>query len=1051
MFKSVSSKLNINEMELTVLKFWKEKNIFKRVTETRQGGPEFVFFEGPPTANGRPGVHHGLARSFKDMFPRYRVMNGYHVIRRGGWDTHGLPVEIEVEKKLGFTNKGQIEEYGIDKFNQLCRQSVFDYIQDWEKFTDRLGFWVDLDTAYVTFTNDYIESVWSILKNFYDRDLLYQGYKVVPYCPRCGTPLSDHEVAQGYADAEDPSIFVRFPLMDEPGTSLLVWTTTPWTLPGNVAVAAHPEEDYVKIERDTGENGTEKLILGKKLLEKIFVDEEVKTLETFKGKKLKGLKYKPLFTFLPTDKDAYYVVLQEYVTMEDGTGLVHTAPAFGGEDMDAALEFDLPVLMTVKEDGTFIQEVRPWSGKFVKDADQEIIQDLENRGLMFRVGTYTHTYPFCWRCDTPLLYYARGTWFIRTSQFKDKLVQYNRQVNWVPEHIKEGRFGNWLENNIDWSLGRERYWGTPLPIWECQDCHNQECVGSVGQLSQFAGCDLSELDLHRPFVDEVTFNCQECGGQMHRVPELIDVWFDSGSMPYGQWHYPFENQEIFKTQFPADFICEAVDQTRGWFYSLHAISTLYMDSLCFKNVICHGHVLGEDGRSMSKSRGTAVDPWDVLNNQGADAFRWYLYTASPPENARRFSAKLVEEVVKNFTLTLWNVYSFFVTYANLDGWTPDPKVKPEYTPMDRWLLSSLHALIRNVTDSMENYDVLGSTRPIEDFVNTLSKWYLRRSRRRFWKSESDSDKHAAYAALYEALVKVTYLLAPTMPFISEDLYQNLVRAVHKDAPESVHMAQWPEYDPTMIDEDLNRDMALVMRLTSLGHAARNKAEIKVRQPLSEVAFSVGSAQEARVVEAYTEVLAEELNVKQVRLLTQTGEVVSYSLNPLPRQLGSKYKELFPEIRKALLEMNLDEAVAKLLGEESVQVNVGGKTLEILPDEVEVRAEAKTGMTVSQEGAYLAAIKTDLTDDLIAEGLAREFVRRVQDFRKQAGFDIADRIRLYYSASVKLTKAIEAHREYIMGEVLATQIEDKKPTKKAQCPDEMFQFEGEEVTIGIMKN
>jgi isoleucyl-tRNA synthetase len=1050
MFNAVSAKLNINEMELAILRLWKDHDIFVKVTDARKGGPEFVFFEGPPTANGQPGVHHGLSRSFKDLFPRYRVMQGYHVIRRGGWDTHGLPVEIEVEKKLGFTNKQQIEEFGIDKFNDLCRQSVFDYIQDWEKFTDRLGFWVDLDTAYVTYTNEYIESVWNILKNFWDRDLLYQGYKVVPYCPRCGTPLSDHEVAQGYADAEDPSIFVRFPLVDEPGTSLLVWTTTPWTLPGNVAVAAHPEEEYVKIERKSGDSGIEKLILGKALLEKVFGEEDFKVVETFKGKRLKGLKYQPLFTFLPTDKPAYYIVLQDYVTMEDGTGLVHTAPAFGGEDMDAALEFDLPVLMTVKEDGTFVQEVRPWSGKFVKDADQEIIKDLENRGLLYKAGTYTHTYPFCWRCDTPLLYYARGTWFIRTSQFKDKLVQYNRQVNWVPEHIKEGRFGNWLENNIDWSLGRERYWGTPLPIWDCQDCRHQVCIGAIEKLSQLAGRDLSKLDLHRPYVDEVTLKCPECDGQMVRVPELIDVWFDSGAMPYGQWHYPFENQEIFQEQFPADFICEAVDQTRGWFYSLHAISTLFMDSLCYKNVICHGHVLGDDGRSMSKSRGTAVDPWEVLNNQGADAFRWYLYTASPPENARRFSAKLVQEVIKNFTLTLWNVYSFFVTYANLDGWEPNPDSVPEYTPMDQWLRSSLHALIRDVTQAMESYDVLGCTRPIENFVNTLSKWYLRRSRRRFWKSESDSDKYAAYATLYEVLVNITYLLAPTMPFIAEELYQNLVRTLDKSVPDSVHMCAWPMFDKNLIDNNLNSEMALVMRLASLGHAARNKAEIKVRQPLAEIAYSVGSAQEAKVIEAYAGVLVDELNVKRVRLLSETGEVISYSLNPLPRQLGSKYKDVFPVIREALLVMDAGEVAEKLLAEESVKVDVKGEVFEILPDEVEVRADAKTGLTVAQEGAYLAALRTEITDELLAEGLAREFVRQVQDFRKLAGFEISDRIKLYFLASDRLAEAIDSHREYIMGEVLAMEMESAKAPKGAKSPEEVFQFEGEEVTIGLLK-
>ena len=633
MFESVSPKLDVNKMELAILKFWKDQNVFERVTKMREGGPEYVFFEGPPTANGKPGVHHGLARAFKDLFPRYRVMRGDHVSRRGGWDTHGLPVEIEVERKLGFTNKQQIEDYGIDKFNELCRQSAFEYIQEWERFTDRLGFWVDFDTAYVTYKNEYIESVWHILKSFWEQDLLYQGYKVVPYCPRCGTPLSDHEVSQGYADTDDPSIFVRFPLMDEPGTSFLVWTTTPWTLPGNVAVAAHPDEEYVKVERKSEENGTERIILGKALLEKVFGDEEVTILESFKGKKLKGTRYQPLFTFLPIEKPAYYVVLQDYVTMEDGTGLVHIAPAFGAEDMNAGLEFDLPVLMTVKEDGTFIQEVRPWSGKFVKDADPEIIQDLENRGLMFRVGTYTHTYPFCWRCDTPLLYYARGTWFIRTSSLKDRLLAHNQEINWVPDHIKDGRFGNWLENNIDWSLGRERYWGTPLPVWECKECHNQECIGSVAELSEKTGQDLSELDLHRPHVDNIHFNCPSCGGKMERVPELIDVWFDSGAMPYAQWHAPFENEEMFEQQFPADFICEAVDQTRGWFYSLHAIASLYKDSVCFKNVICLGHILAEDGLKMSKSRGTAVEPWDVFDNHGADAFRWYLYTASPPGNA----------------------------------------------------------------------------------------------------------------------------------------------------------------------------------------------------------------------------------------------------------------------------------------------------------------------------------------------------------------------------------------------------------------------------------
>ena len=735
MFKSVSPKFNAPSMEENVLKLWKKQNIFKKTVEQRKGGPEYVFYEGPPTANGRPGVHHVLARVFKDMFPRYKIMRGYHVSRRGGWDTHGLPVEIEVEKQLGFNNKQQIEEYGIDKFNELCKKSVFTYIQDWERLTDRIAFWVDLEDAYVTYTNEYMESVWWILKNFWDKDLLFKGYKVVPYCPRCGTPLSDHEVALGYDDAEDPSVFVRMPLVDKPDTSLLVWTTTPWTLPANVAVAAHPDVDYVTVERDN-HGAKEKLILAKSLVEKIFKDEEVKVVDTFKGKKLKGVKYKPLFTFVPPDKPAYFVVLGDFVTTEDGSGLVHQAPAFGQEDMEMAKLHDLPVLMTVQPDGTFIPEITPWRGIFVKDADPQIIKDLDARGLLFRQGTITHTYPFCWRCHTPLLYYARDSWYIRTSAYRDRLVELNNTIHWVPDHIKSGRFGNWLENNIDWSLSRERYWGTPLPVWECenQSCKHRECVGSVKELSEKAGKDLTELDLHRPHVDNVHWKCVDCGGKMTRVKDLIDVWFDSGSMPYAQWHYPFENEEKFKQQFPADYICEAVDQTRGWFYSLHAISTLLNDDVSFKNVICLGHIQDGDGRKMSKSLGNIVQPWDVLNVHGADALRWYLYTATPPGQERRFSSDLVGDVIRSFTLTLWNVYSFFVTYANLDK--PQAlTVTAATNELDRWLLSELNVLVREVTQAYENYDVTNATRPVEKFVEQLSTWYVRRSRRRFWKNE----------------------------------------------------------------------------------------------------------------------------------------------------------------------------------------------------------------------------------------------------------------------------------------------------------------------------
>jgi len=1052
MFKPVSPKLKITQVEEAVLRMWKIRHIFEKSEEQRRGNPEYVFYEGPPTANGIPGVHHVLARAFKDIFPRYKTMQGNHVIRRGGWDTHGLPVEIEVEKRLGFNSKSQIDEYGIGPFNELCRQSAFDYIQEWERLTDRIAFWVDLDEAYVTYTNDYIESVWWILKNFWDKGLLYQGFKVVPYCPRCGTPLSDHEVAQGYSEAVDPSVFVRLPLVDDPNTSLLVWTTTPWTLPGNVAVAAHPEVDYVIVERKLQDDRKEKLILAKALISQVFRDEQVEVYETFKGKKLKGLKYKPLFTFLALDKPAHYVVLGDFVTTEDGTGLVHMAPAFGAEDMEAALEFDLPILQTVAEDGTFISEVRPWSGKFVKDADPLITEDLETRGLLYRVETYTHTYPFCWRCDTPLIYYARGTWYVRTTEYKDRLTSLNQEINWYPEHIKNGRFGNWLENNVDWALGRERYWGTPLPIWECEGCHHQLAVGSVAEMGELARQDLSKLDLHRPFIDEVKFDCPECDGKMKRVVELIDVWFDSGAMPVAQWHYPFENEEIFEKQFPADYICEAVDQTRGWFYSLHAISTLLFEKVSFRNVICLGLILDADGLKMSKSRGTVVDPWDVINEHGADAIRWYLYTASPPGQDRRFSIDLVGEVMRNFTLTLWNVYSFFVTYALLDEWKPEPggaQVVESQNELDRWLLSELNTLTRDVTASLDKYDVLGATRPIQSFVDTLSKWYLRRSRRRFWKSESDSDKETAYATLYTALMTLSKLLAPTMPFLAEELYQNLICSVDKGAPESVHLADWPAYEVNLIDEALNADMHLVMRLASLGHSARNQAAMKVRQPLAEAAFSVGSLKEAQALETYTDLLADELNVKKVSALGSAGEVVSYSLNPLPKQLGQKYQSQFPEVRKAILALDPQHAAQDLLSGESVSVSVGGEEFEILPDEIEVRVEARSGLVVASEGAYLAALKTDLTPELVREGLAREFVRRVQDLRKQADFDIADRIYMYVSASQNLMDAIQDHKEYIMGETLALELKTGETPAEAASAD--FEFDGEEAKVGLVKS
>jgi isoleucyl-tRNA synthetase len=1068
MFEPVPAKPDFRSQEEAILKFWAERNVFRRSMEERKGGAPFVLFEGPPTANGRPGVHHVLARVFKDLFPRYRTMRGCYVLRRGGWDTHGLPVEIEVEKELGFERKSQIEEYGIAKFNERCKASVFRYIRDWERLTERIAYWCDLDDAYVTYTNEYMESVWWILKQYWDRGLIYQGFKIVPYCPRCGTPLSDHEVAQGYREnTPDPSIFVRFPLKDAPKTAFLVWTTTPWTLPANVAVAVHPEVMYAKVEHATAGGEKEYLILARDLVEKVFEGDRVKIVGDYKGSELKGWKYQPLFTFLPLEKQAHRVVLGTFVTTAEGTGVVHQAPAFGAEDMQMSVENDLPVPMTVDEAGCFIPQVTPWKGMFVKDADPLIIADLQSRGLMFRSGTYYHTYPFCWRCDTPLLYYARSTWYIRTTQFRDRMMALNDTIHWYPEHIREGRFGNWLANNVDWALGRERYWGTPLPVWECADCRFQEMVGSVKELREKTGKGEEELNLHRPYVDELHWECPKCKGRMNRVPELIDVWFDSGAMPVAQWHYPFENEALFAQQFPADYICEAMDQTRGWFYSLHAVSTLLFDSVSFKNVVCLGLMLDAEGRKMSKHKGNVVDPWEVLEAHGADAFRWYLYTASPPGQEKRFSTDLVGEVIRTFTLTLWNVYSFFVTYATLDGWRPDEALvnlavlghpaggrsQRAYAALDRWILSELHSLARQITRAMEEYDVLGATRPIETFVDRLSNWWLRRSRRRFWRAAGkvaaiDADKNAAYATLFECLVTLARLLAPSMPFLAEQFHRNLVVGADPDAPESVHLATWPEYDRSMIDEKLNAEMRKVLLWASLGHAARNKANRKVRQPLAEAAFAVASAEDRSILEKYSDILADELNVKKIRPLDTAGEVVAYNLNPLPKALGPKHGALFPKIRSALLALNAEAAASLLLAGKPLRVKVDDADVEALPEEVEVRMTAREGFAVASEGSDLAALATEVTPTLAREGLAREFVRRVQDLRKTADLQISDRIRVFYDATPKLADAVRQHAEYISAETLALELrEGPAPKGASSAADE---FDGEKLTIALVK-
>ena len=869
MFRAVNPQVNsevINKLERQQLDFWRFNRIFERTTEGREDAERYVFYEGPPTANGKPASHHVLARAFKDMFPRYKVMNGYYCLRRGGWDTHGLPVEIAVEKELGFDNKSQIEEYGVAQFNEKCRSTVFRHIGEWEKFTERIGFWVNIDDAYVTFSNEYIESVWWILKEFWNKGLLYRGYKVVPYSPSSGTPLSSHEVAQGYQTIVDPSIYVRFPVKDKPGVYFLAWTTTPWTLPANAALAVGEDVDYVQVEGpSTDGESVEQLILAEALLEKVLSDaEEYKVVERYKGKDLLGWRYKPLYTFLPVEQDYAYVVGADYVSIADGTGIVHTAPAYGVDDLDTGRKHDLPVLITVDETGCFVDAVTNFRGMWFKDADRHIIGDLVERGLMYRHESYEHTYPHNWRDGSPLMYFARETWFIDTLKYKQQMIDLNQTINWVPEHLKDGRFGNWLDDLKEWSLGRERYWGTPLPVWVDEKTGEMICVASVEELSQLAGQNLDELDLHRPYVDQITFeNPSGEGGIMRRVPEVIDVWFDSGAMQVAQWAYPRRNGDMLEDQHPADYICEAVDQTRGWFYSLHAIAAMLFETVAFKNVISLGHILDEKGIKMSTSKGNVLDPWIVLEQAGADAFRWYLYTSGPPGEPRRFSTNLVNEVVKKYWSTLWNTYSFFVTYANIDGWTPAQTAPPpaERDLLDQWLLAELHSLAQTVTDAFENYDAVSATRPIEDFVERLSNWYVRLSRDRFWKSEIDDSKLSAYATLYETLVTVSQLLAPTMPFVSEAIFRNLVAEQAGAEADSVHLSQWPRSDSSLINEALITEMTLVQRLVSLGLSARNAVQIGVRQPLAGAQFALRDVSEAPIVERYADLIKSELNLK----------------------------------------------------------------------------------------------------------------------------------------------------------------------------------------------
>ena len=1035
MFEPVDSRQSFPKLEEEVLEFWKRHDTFKKSVEARPEEKTYVFYEGPPTANARPGVHHVLTRAFKDLFPRYKTMRGYRVPRKGGWDTHGLPVELEVERELGLKSKPEIEEFGVEEFNRRCRESVFRYVQEWAKLTERIAFWIDMDDPYVTYENEYIESVWWVIKSLWDKGLIYQDRRSTPHCPRCETSLSDAEVSLGYKEnTPDPSVSVKFRLTDESvaalgdklpaaggGVFVVAWTTTPWTLPGNTALAVKPDATYSVYEVE----GVRIIVASERRQD---VPEEATEIATLPGSALVGLHYEPLYEPLSwgvpaswfdlaqngrlasvddpgSVENAYVVLGGDFVSLDDGTGVVHVAPAFGAEDFALGKENGLLFIQPVDLRGN-MPDGSPWAGQFVKDADAGIMDDLTERNLLFKRGEIKHTYPFCWRCATPLLYYAKPTWYIRTTAVKDRLIESNEKINWYPDHIKRGRFGNWLQNNVDWALSRERYWGTPLPIWGCTSCGANQCIGSRAELRERA-VDPAAVDalddFHRPYIDRIELKCADCDGVAKRAPELMDVWLDSGAMPYAQWHYPHENKEKFRANFPADFICEAVDQTRGWFYTLHAEAVLLNsagaapDDVAFRNVICTGHILDEKGRKMSKSLGNAADPFEVIDETGADALRWYLYTATRPGDARRFSIRLVKESLRRFFLTYWNTYSFFVTYANLDGFDPMKSGPGERTELDRWVLSELNALVRKVTDGLEEYDPTTTGRAIQDFVADLSNWYVRRSRRRFWRGELDEDKVAAYQTLYTCLVTVAKLLAPFAPFVAEAVYRNLVCSADKEAPESVHLCDWPEAEADLVDQALMDETRLVMRVVSLGRAARQKSQMKVRQPLaSATAFVQTTAQKEPLAQLAAQV-TEELNVKELHI--------------------------------------------KALSEEFT----GDFTR---PDDV--LAAAGEGCVLAEDDAgYAVAVDTRLTPELADEGVARELVHRLQNLRKTAGLEISDRIVAYHGDSERITAALAAHGDYVRAETLADEIVAGDPPDGATA-EQVKIVAGVEVTLAVRK-
>ena len=1039
MYEKVFTDLNFTEREKKVEQFWKDKEIFEQSMKQRAGCPQYMFYDGPPTANGKPHIGHVLTRVIKDLIPRYWTMKGYEVPRKAGWDTHGLPVEIEVEKLLNLDGKEQIEQYGIDPFIQKCKESVWKYKGMWEDFSSTVGFWADMEHPYVTYENDYIESEWWSLKQIWEKGLLYKGYKIVPYCPRCGTPLSSHEVAQGYKDVKERTAIAKFKVSGE-NAYFLAWTTTPWTLPSNVALCVNPNETYVKVQQ-----GDEFYYMAEALLNKVL-GEDYTIIKKYKGSDLEYKEYHPLLDCVDYSNvkgKCHYIVCDSYVTMDDGTGIVHIAPAFGEDDSRVGKKYNLPFVQYVDSKGCMTKET-PWEGVFVKKADPLVLEELKSKNRLFSAPMMEHSYPFCWRCDTPLIYYARESWFIKMTAVKDDLVRNNNTVNWIPDSIGKGRFGSWLENVQDWGLSRNRYWGTPLNIWECE-CGKQHSIGSIEELKSMSPNCPDDIELHRPYIDEVTITCPDCGKQMHRVPEVIDCWYDSGSMPFAQYHYPFENQELFKAHFPADFISEAVDQTRGWFYSLMAISTLVFNQAPYKNVIVLGHVMDKDGKKMSKSKGNAVDPFDALEKYGADAIRWYFYTNSAPWLPSRFYGDAVMEGQRKFLGTLWNTYAFYVLYANIDNFSPaNYKLEPEKLPvMDRWILSKLNTVVKTVDECMQNYKIPESCRALQEFVDDLSNWYVRRSRERFWAKGMEQDKINAYMTLYTSLVTLCKTAAPFIPFMTEDIYQNLVVRDFPNEPESIHLADFPTVDESLIDTELEANMDHVLEVVVMGRACRNASNVKNRQPLACMYIKAPWEMNSY----YTDIVADELNVKKVEMRDDVRDFSSYSFKPQLKTVGPKFGKQVGEIRNALASLDGNAAMDENNATGQLKLNLANGEAVLDKDDLLIETAQVEGYESMSDYGITVVLDLHLTDALIEEGFIREIVSKIQTMRKEAGFEVMDMITIYLNGNDKLEQLVSDKKDMLLTDVMATEV----VTGQADGYTKEWDINGEKVTIGVKKN